>query len=74
MQPALLSWLRCQFVCFVLGYQNHLKVLYTQNKRAGVETAPTRFISATPTRILDAPELNDDYYLNLLDWGACKFR
>ena len=22
-----------------------------------------------PERILDAPELLDDYYLNLLDWG-----
>ena len=23
-----------------------------------------------PERILDAPELLDDYYLNLLDWGC----
>lgn len=23
-----------------------------------------------PEKILDAPELKDDYYLNLLDWGA----
>jgi cell division cycle protein 20 (cofactor of APC complex) len=28
-----------------------------------------RHISQTPERILDAPELVDDYYLNLLDWG-----
>ena len=25
--------------------------------------------SQAPERILDAPELLDDYYLNLLDWG-----
>lgn len=30
----------------------------------------TRHISSTPARILDAPELMNDYYLNLLSWGA----
>lgn len=29
-----------------------------------------RTISTTPERILDAPELIDDYYLNLIDWGS----
>lgn len=23
-----------------------------------------------PVKVLDAPSLQDDYYLNLLDWGA----
>ena len=27
-------------------------------------------IKSEPEKILDAPELKDDYYLNLLDWGA----
>ena len=27
-------------------------------------------IKPEPEKILDAPELKDDYYLNLLDWGA----
>ena len=27
-------------------------------------------IKPEPQKILDAPELKDDYYLNLLDWGA----
>ena len=26
-------------------------------------------ISMVPEKILDAPELRDDYYLNLLDWS-----
>ena len=30
----------------------------------------TRKISKTPYKVLDAPELQDDYYLNLLDWSA----
>jgi len=29
----------------------------------------TRFIPKSPDKILDAPELVDDYYLNLLDWS-----
>ena len=29
-----------------------------------------RYISQNPERILDAPELMDDFYLNLLDWNS----
>lgn len=29
-----------------------------------------RLIPSTPSKILDAPELRDDYYLNLVSWGA----
>lgn len=28
-----------------------------------------RYVGQTPERVLDAPELVDDYYLNLLDWS-----
>ncbi|KAI9114692.1 hypothetical protein K1719_014390 [Acacia pycnantha] len=31
---------------------------------------PRRFIPQNPERILVAPDLVDDYYLNLLDWGS----
>ncbi|KAI9489047.1 WD40-repeat-containing domain protein [Zychaea mexicana] len=30
---------------------------------------PARHISRTAIKILDAPELQDDFYLNLVDWG-----
>ena len=30
---------------------------------------PTRKISKTPFKVLDAPSLQDDYYLNLVDWS-----
>ena len=30
----------------------------------------TRYISKVPFKVLDAPELADDFYLNLVDWGA----
>ena len=26
-----------------------------------------------PVKVLDAPSLQDDYYLNLLDWGSQNF-
>lgn len=57
------------------GYQNGLRVLYSQNKggssRASSASArPTRHIPSAPVRILDAPDLLDDYYLNLLSWGS----
>ncbi|KAH8556398.1 quinon protein alcohol dehydrogenase-like superfamily [Umbelopsis sp. PMI_123] len=29
-----------------------------------------RQISRTPVKVLDAPELQDDFYLNLVDWGS----
>lgn len=58
------------------GYQNGLRVLYSQNKgcsssRSSASAArPTRHIPSAPVRILDAPDLLDDYYLNLLSWGT----
>ena len=52
------------------GYQNELRVLYTANRPAQAKkTKSTWYISNTPERILDAPDLLDDYYLNLLDWS-----
>ena len=29
-----------------------------------------RTVSKTPYKVLDAPELADDFYLNLVDWGS----
>eukprot|EP01038_Epipyxis_sp_PR26KG_P016341 gene16341-22265_t len=37
---------------------------HTQNVKK-----PSRKISKTPFKILDAPALQDDYYLNLVDWS-----
>lgn len=52
------------------GYQNGLKVLYTQNRSAATKVKSTRHIPSAPERILDAPGLVDDYYVNTLDWGC----
>ena len=53
------------------GYQSTLKILYSQklNKKADL-VKPSRHISSSPVRILDAPDILDDYYLNLLSWSS----
>lgn len=53
------------------GYQNSLKILYSQQTGAKKEVVkPTRHIPSAPVRILDAPDVLDDYYLNLLSWSS----
>ena len=52
------------------GLENSARGVYTNNS-AGVKAKKTfRQIPSAPERILDAPELIDDYYLNLIDWGS----
>jgi cell division cycle protein 20 (cofactor of APC complex) len=53
------------------GHINNMRVLYSQNKVADYKKkTTTRYIPQAPEKILDAPELMDDYYLNLLDWSS----
>jgi cell division cycle protein 20 (cofactor of APC complex) len=54
------------------GHTSDLKVLFSQNKENGARRAKkvTRHIPSTAGRILDAPELRPDYYLNLLEWSS----
>ncbi|XP_053739747.1 cell division cycle protein 20 homolog [Synchiropus splendidus] len=51
------------------GFQNNLKVLYHQ-ATTPASVKKTRYISPTPDRILDAPDLRNDFYLTLLDWSS----
>jgi len=44
--------------------------MYTQNSGKVVSRKQYRHIPQAPERILDAPDLLDDYYLNLLDWSS----
>ena len=52
---------------------NNLNILYSasgaaEQKKSNVKLV-SRHIPSTPSRILDAPDLMDDYYLNLLSWS-----
>lgn len=52
------------------GYLNNLRVLYSTSKVGTTSKKTTRHIPQQPDRILDAPEILDDYYLSLIDWSA----
>lgn len=52
------------------GHVNHLASLYTQNAGNRPAKKTFRAVPSAPERILDAPDLVDDYYLNLLDWSS----
>lgn len=54
------------------GHQSDLAALYSQS-RDTVARKPKkslRHIPQTPDRILDAPELRPDFYLNLVEWST----
>jgi len=57
-------------------WRNELRVLYTHNKsstsisQAQLRKNSSRYIPQQPFRELDAPNLVEDYYLNLLDWSS----
>lgn len=52
------------------GHLNNHKVLYSAGKPTVPKAATTRHIPNMPEKVLDAPELLDDYYLHLLDWSV----
>lgn len=53
------------------GYLNTNRVLYSQNTYgSGVRRNKFRHIPQAPEKILDAPALQEDFYLNLIDWGS----
>jgi cell division cycle protein 20 (cofactor of APC complex) len=47
-----------------------LKGLYNDNLGQAPSKKQFRHVPQSQERILDAPDLVDDYYLNLLDWNA----
>jgi cell division cycle protein 20 (cofactor of APC complex) len=51
--------------------QAELRQIYHENQaHSPFSRMQHRQISHTPEKILDAPDLLDDYYLNLLDWSS----
>eukprot|EP01039_Chlorochromonas_danica_P008878 gene8876-9791_t len=52
------------------GYQSSLRVLYSAAGPKKEVAKPTRQIASAPYRVLDAPDMLDDYYLNLLSWSS----
>lgn len=52
------------------GHANHMKVLYSSNKKISTVRKAPRYIPSQPERILDAPDIKNDYYLQLIDWSS----
>ena len=52
------------------GYLADQRVMYSQARAAAAPKKAMRHIPQTADRILDAPEMKSDFYLNLLDWSA----
>lgn len=48
---------------------DQLQSFYKKREKNCQKQQKQRYISQTPEKILDAPEIKDDYYLNLMDWG-----
>lgn len=49
---------------------NSEEMLYNNPLQTMGEQQKPRKIAPNPYRILDAPGLQDDFYLNLVDWSA----
>jgi hypothetical protein len=52
------------------GHDSGLASLYSANLGQAPSRKQFRHVPTTQERILDAPDLVDDYYLNLLDWSS----
>jgi cell division cycle protein 20 (cofactor of APC complex) len=52
---------------------NNLNILYSASGSAAEKRSSTKLVSrqipSVPSRILDAPDMMDDYYLNLISWS-----
>lgn len=62
-----MSTICCQVYDPVLGF---VSVIVNSQKLLRSPRKPTRKISKIPFKVLDAPELQDDFYLNLVDWSS----
>ncbi|KAJ0392887.1 hypothetical protein ATCC90586_001233 [Pythium insidiosum] len=56
------------------SFQSSLQARFSHNKISSIPTANARklnrYVPSAPIKVLDAPELMNDYYLNLLSWGS----
>jgi len=52
------------------GHLNNMKVLYSTGKPAAPKAVNTRNVPSAPDKILDAPDMLNDFYLHLMDWSS----
>jgi len=49
---------------------NNMKVLYSTGKPLAPKAVNTRNVPSAPEKILDAPDMLNDFYLHLMDWSS----
>lgn len=54
------------------GYRSKHAVTYSVVQPSSSVKRTQRYVPKSPQRILDAPTIRDDFYLNLIDWGYCN--
>ena len=54
-------------MCFTLYFQD---LLLDTDLHSSKNSTKRRSIAQWPYKVLDAPKLVDDFYLNLVDWGS----
>lgn len=60
--------------CNPISYYSPLTLNFNENHIFNSNfREPPRKISKIPYKVLDAPSLQDDFYLNLLDWSSLNF-
>lgn len=56
------------------SFKSSLSARFSHNKTSAIPAAAAkklnRYVPSAPIKVLDAPELMNDYYLNLLSWGS----
>jgi len=52
------------------GHANNMKILYSAGKPAAPKAPNTRQVPTAAEKILDAPEMMNDFYLHLMDWSS----
>jgi len=52
------------------GHSNNMKILYSAGKPQVQKSTNVRQIPSLAEKILDAPDLMDDFYLHLVDWSS----
>ena len=56
------------------SYYSPLSLNFSENPLfSSIVREPPRKIAKLPYKVLDAPSLQDDFYLNLLDWSSLNF-
>lgn len=52
------------------GHANNMKILYSAGKPQLQKSTNVRQIPSMAEKILDAPDMMDDFYLHLIDWSS----